>query len=224
MSTRICNNCNETRTLDRYYGSRKKCKNCLAAEKREKQRKNPEKYKQAMRKWYETKGRKWKKEYEQKNRDHINQRDRERYKKDPVYRNKKILRTRLSSTIYGTKKYNKILHKLGIEHDMFLNWLEFQFSEDMNWENQGTYWGIDHVIPIDYYVKNEDNEESLHHWSNLRPCKHLGKDGNFAKNNKIDLCLIKDHLCITVPSFAGMMSLDLDIVVQRLQRKWVGGD
>jgi hypothetical protein len=124
-------------------------------------------------------------------------------------------------TINGTKTYSKIIEKMGMEHKMFLEWLEFQFTDKMTWDNQGSFWGIDHIIPIDYYVKNGmENDKAIHHWSNLRPCIHKGKDGNFSKNNKIDLNLIREHFEVTVPSFIGMNDLDLDSIVQRLQRKW----
>lgn len=223
MTTRNCRVCQIEYSLERFSGGRTKCKNCYAKDKREKQREDPEKYKQATKKWYETKGKEWKKNYETEHKEEINTRERERYKNDPIYRNKKIIRNRLASTINGTKIYSKISEKIAMEHKMFLEWLEFQFTDDMTWENQGSYWGIDHIIPIDYFVKNEPNEQdSVHHWSNLRPCVHKGKDGNFSKNNKIDLDLIKDHFCVTVPSFIDMKDLDLDNVVQRLQRKWAG--
>lgn len=220
-SQRICRVCNIEYPLERFSGGRTKCKNCYAKDKREKQKQNPEVYAEAQKKWYETKGKEWKKKYEEENREKINLRDRERYKTDFVYRNKKILRNRLSSTISGKKNYSKVIKAMGMEHELFIQWLEFQFTDDMTWENQGEYWGIDHIIPIDYYIKNDPtNEESIHHWSNLRPCVNRGKDGNFSKNNKIDIELIRNHYSTTVPLFIGTKDLDIDSIVQRLQRKW----
>ena len=220
-----CRKCKLKKPLERFYLSKSTgkydtlCKDCKNEYKKQKIKENPEKFKKAQKKWYETKGREWKKNYENKNREKINKRERDRYNKDPSFRNKKILRNRLSSTIRGTKKYNKIIQKLGISHEIFMNWLEFQFSPEMNWDNQGSYWYIDHVIPIDYFIKNNLNEEEMHHWSNLRP--QYGID-NYKKNNKIDKNLIEEHYSITVPSFIGLKELEIDMVVQRLQRKWVG--
>lgn len=220
---KICRVCQIEYPFERFSEGRTKCKNCYAKDKREKQQANPEKYKQACKKWYDTKGKEWKKNYEEIHKEEINSRDREKYKNDPVYRNKKIIRNRLASTINGTKTYSKLIEKMGMEHKMFLEWLEFQFTDKMTWDNQGSLWGIDHIIPIDYYVKNGmENDEAIHHWSNLRPCIHKGKDGNFSKSNKININLIKEHFEVTVPSFMGMYDIDLDRIVQRLQRKWVG--
>ena len=217
-----CRYCKKNKPLDRFYLNKKtdkyesKCKDCKHEYKKERQRKNPEAYKKAQKKWYESKGRQWKVNYENENREKINKRDRERYKNDSLYRTKKILRNRLASTINGKKIYNKMIEKIGINLDIFNEWLEFQFTPEMNWSNQGTYWTIDHVIPIDYFIKNK--EPGMHHWSNLRP--QYGPD-NYRKNNKIDEKLIEEHYSITVPSFIGLKDLEVDTVVQRLQRKWV---
>jgi hypothetical protein len=222
---KTCNKCNDLKPDERFYKKEKIRKDCKAKYKNEWRKKNPEKTKEALKKWYNNTGKEWKKQYETNNKDSINQRDKDKYHNDPVYRNKKILRTRLLSTINGTRKYTKILEKLHIEHGVLLNWLEYQFSDDMSWENQGEYWGIDHIIPIDYFVKNNLNEdESIHHWSNLRPCKNKGPEGNFSKNNKIVINLIKNHFSYTVPSFAKSIGLELDDIVQRLQRKWAEED
>jgi hypothetical protein len=223
---RLCGDCNISKPIERFSKDCKKCKDCKAEYQKKWRENNPEKNKEHLKKWYDSKGKDWKKEYDFLNKDHTNQRDREKYKNDPIFRNKKILKTRLLTTINGTKIYNKILDKMHMKHDIFLKWLEFQFSDDITWENQGAYWGIDHVIPIDYFIKNNlnEDEDQIHHWSNLRPCKNKGSDGNFSKNNKIDKLLIKDHFSTTVPSFAKNNKLELDDIVQRLQRKWVGED
>jgi hypothetical protein len=220
MNCRVCKN---TKSLDRFYyikNTKKydsKCNDCKNEYKKERQRENPEAFKKAMAKWYKTKGKKWRKKYENDNKDKINERERLRYKNDPVYRNKKILRNRLSSTINGKKVYNKVLDQLAIPHEIFLEWLEFQFTEEMNWENQGSYWTIDHIVPIDYFVKNKLNNNEMNHWSNLRP--QYGPN-NYSKNNKIDKNLINEHYTVTVPSFIGLKDLEIDTIVQRLQRKW----
>lgn len=64
--------------------------------------------------------------------------------------------------------------------------LENQFTDDMNWDNYGTYWEIDHIIPV-----NTFNITSMHDiefkicWSlnNLRPLEKVAnrsrpKDGS----------------------------------------------
>ena len=227
-----CNKCKKTKNLDQFYFNirlnrhDKKCNPCKAEYKRNKQKEDPERFKKAMKKWYESKGKDWKKNYEAENKDHINARDRKKYHEDPIYRSKKILRNRLSTTTSGKKIYNKVISRLGITHNSYLEWMEFQFTEDMTWDNQGSFWTVDHVIPLDHFIKisNKGEEflnEEMNHWSNLRP--QIGVE-NFRKNNKLDLELIKDHFAVTVSSFIGLKELKIDNIVQRLQRKWVIGE
>ena len=225
-----CNICKQVKNLDNFYLNvklnrrDKKCNYCKAEYKQKKQKENPERFKKATKKWYDSKGKNWRKNYEIENRKYINDRDRKKYHEDPLYRNKKILRTRLSTTTSGKKIYNKILSRLGIAHKLYLDWIEFQFAPDMTWENQGSFWTIDHVIPIDYFIKNSHKDEEkltdeeMNHWSNLRP--QIGSE-NFRKSNKLDLILIKEHYSVTVSLFIGLAELEIDNIVQRLQRKWV---
>jgi hypothetical protein len=65
--------------------------------------------------------------------------------------------------------------------------LEKQFSKDMNWQNHGTYWELDHIVPVSAFnfVSLEDISFKKC-WSliNLRP---LEKSINNLKSNKISL-------------------------------------
>ena len=61
--------------------------------------------------------------------------------------------------------------------------LEKQFTPEMSWENQGTYWHIDHIIPIDYFLKTgETNPAIINALTNLQP---LSAIENLKKANKI---------------------------------------
>jgi 5-methylcytosine-specific restriction endonuclease McrA len=82
------------------------------------------------------------------------------------------------SGVYWEKAVGYTLHQL-IKH------LEKQFSPAMNWDNWGTYWEIDHIIPISAHnfssVMDIDFKRC---WAlaNLRP---LEKSENHRKNNKL---------------------------------------
>lgn len=69
---------------------------------------------------------------------------------------------------------------------IFLNkWLEYRFTPEMNWNNFGSYWHIDHILPISRFNFNNINEIQIcFHWTNLQP---LPKKDNIAKLNKIQL-------------------------------------
>lgn len=63
-----------------------------------------------------------------------------------------------------------------------MNHIEDQFDSNMNWDNYGTYWVIDHIIPISS-GKNEEEIFKLNHFSNLRP---LSKAENLIKGNNYE--------------------------------------
>ena len=67
--------------------------------------------------------------------------------------------------------------------DIYYKWLEFNFDDEMTWENRGTYWEIDHTIPPQMC-----DEIDAFNWSNTFP---MNKSKNNSKNNSIniDLCL-----------------------------------
>lgn len=49
-------------------------------------------------------------------------------------------------------------------------WLKFNFKPEMTFNNYGTYWHIDHVIPC-YHFNLEDDKQlkECFHWTNLQP-------------------------------------------------------
>jgi len=69
--------------------------------------------------------------------------------------------------------------------------LEKQFDENMSWENYGSYWEIDHIIPQSHFDFTK-KKEIIKCWNskNLRP---LTKKENSQKSNSIDYDLINHH-------------------------------
>jgi len=64
--------------------------------------------------------------------------------------------------------------------------LEKQFTPKMNWDNYGTYWEIDHIIPISAFNYNKPEDIDFKRcWAldNLQP---LTKEENLKKGNKIE--------------------------------------
>jgi len=80
-------------------------------------------------------------------------------------------------------KKNSSTELLGCDIDFFEAWLEFQFNKNMDWDNYGKYWEIDHTIPCDSYnLEIFDEQLECFNWSNLRP---LEVSLNRSKKNKI---------------------------------------
>ena len=198
MTDKICNTCNKNKKISEFnirssikntYQNR--CKDCTNNYAKEYRNENHNIIKEKQDQWYKTTGKNWKKEYDETHKEYTNTRNRERYKNDQQYRIKKILRTRFNKTVTGKKTYNSIINYLGIDLDYFLKWIEYQFDPNMNWDNQGTYWDIDHVIPCSSFnLENDDDIKKCFNWKNIRPCEKIE---NYKKNNKIVESIINDH-------------------------------
>jgi len=53
----------------------------------------------------------------------------------------------------------------------------------MNWTNFGSYWQIDHILPINSFdFSNENDKHICFHWTNLQPLTCIE---NRTKTNKI---------------------------------------
>jgi hypothetical protein len=81
-----------------------------------------------------------------------------------------------------TTKSKKTLEILGCSFEEFKLHLESQFDENMNWVNQGTYWHMDHIIPISS-AQTEEDVYRLNHYTNFQP---LYWEDNLKKSNKIN--------------------------------------
>ena len=112
------------------------------------------------------------KEYKAKNKDAINATRRKYLKqkmKDPTERIKRSMKTLLLAKI---KKHSSSTTYFGTTMDFILKWLEFNFSDNMSWDNYGTLWQIDHTIPVNLWNVKDQNEALMcFNWKNLMPLK-----------------------------------------------------
>ncbi len=70
----------------------------------------------------------------------------------------------------------------GAEPEIVLQHLSSLFSPEMNWENWGPVWHIDHIIPISLGAQNIELLAKLNHYKNLRP---LLASENISKQDKM---------------------------------------
>lgn len=109
-------------------------------------------------------------------------RQREKCQTDPGFRVRKRLSKRLSELIGGMGG-GSILQYVGCTQDELRCHIESQFKRGMTWENYGTHWHIDHIIPCAAFDHTDRNQVlQCWHWSNLRP---LEAKKNIAKRDKI---------------------------------------
>ena len=135
---------------------------------------NPDKYKEGHRNWYLRN----REDKLRKNADNEKQR-----MGDPIYRLTKNLRTRIPNALNGKVKSGSTFKLLGCTINELKFHLEFMFDEHMNWDNYGSYWHVDHIIPCaSFDLSNPEEQERCFHYTNLQPLE--------AKENMRNHCKI----------------------------------
>ena len=121
----------------------------------------------------------WKKKYRNKNREKINKHFNKKKKTDALFRVSCIMRSMIWRSLneQGYSKKTKTYNILGIKYDNFLNWLNNNASNALNYEMKAV--NIDHVIPISF-AESEEQILALNHYSNLQL---LTAEDNFKKND-----------------------------------------
>jgi len=83
------------------------------------------------------------------------------------YRIKKSLAARLRNVL--TKK-DTTMNYIGCNIQYFREWIEYNFTAEMNWDNYGLFWSIDHIIPVcKFNLSDEDEKFKCWNWSNMMP-------------------------------------------------------
>lgn len=108
-----------------------------------------------------------------------------RRKEDPNFKLLKNIRSAIWRSIKNPIKKNKLISHLFYSVTTLKEHLENQFDENMNWDNYGSYWHIDHIKPVDAFeIEIAGDIEFNKCWdlNNLRP---LEAKENIRKGNKI---------------------------------------
>lgn len=170
-------------------GIKSKCKECAKIENAQHYENNKELYHNMRQKYYKNNKRKIldkNNEYFIANTNTIIQ-YRAKYQKtrranDPLYKLCHTIRTLICGAF--KKKNIQKLHKsesiLCCTFEQFKEHLEQQFDDKMNWDNQGTYWELDHIKPVSL-ATNEQELLALNHYTNFQP---LFWRDNIMKSNK----------------------------------------
>ncbi len=103
------------------------------------------------------------------------------------------LRTRFIQALKNNTKKNHTFTYIGCTISELKTWLEYNFKDDMTWENHGKLWHIDHIIPCaSFDLSNEEHIYKCFHWSNLAPLIAIE---NYKKSSKIDNDKIEYYKC-----------------------------
>lgn len=114
------------------------------------------------------------------NREKINKNAREYRKNNISVRLRENFRNRILENI---KKGKNTTEYLDTTIDNVKTWLEYNFQEDMNWNNYGSLWNIDHTLPINIFDLNQEEDIFVcFNWRNLMP---MYCSENISKSNKL---------------------------------------
>lgn len=108
--------------------------------------------------------------------------------KDSPYRLKKIIRSRVYNSIKrATNQKPRLKHRtiqmLGCSIETMKAHLEKQFKKGMTWENHGTHWHVDHIVPLSQFDFTNPIQAALAtHYTNLQP---MWASENLYKSDRI---------------------------------------
>lgn len=101
------------------------------------------------------------------------------------------MRGRIKKVITSGSKSKKTMEILGCDIEFFIKWIEYQFDENMSFDNYGSYWALDHVIPCaSFDMILPADQDKCFHWSNYQP---LEARENIVKGAKIHNEMIDKH-------------------------------
>lgn len=194
---KICVQCNEEKAPEMFRDKRRKCKECEKADGRA--YRQSETGKEKSKEWVEQNQDRMaelQSDWHQNNKEKINEKYVERYHSDEDFKFRINLKSKISSIIKNNSitltKYDYYIDGINCNKNFYLDWIKHCFEDDMNLQNHGKLYDIDHVIPIHYFRENyENNMDICFSWFNTMP---LYKKENMKKKEKIDINQLKKHL------------------------------
>ena len=206
----ICNVCNKEKTEFRI--DRKKCLDCERAHGRKYRQTtdkakiwataNAERMSELQHNWYERK------------KPEIQKRLAERRKTDPGFKLAMNHRKAASNIIAERAQSSKHINCSG---KRLRNWVQFQFMDDMSFENYGTIWVVDHVIPIATFLTGEHPAKVILNWINIRP---MYRKKNLKKNKYIDAKQCQKHL-ININHYCQVRDIEKDTEYCQILKEYV---
>jgi len=193
---KICSYCHVEQPKCNFREKRLKCLNCERKDGREYRQsdygklksetwviENKERMQELQANWF------------QENKSKIYTKRSERMKTDEKFRfianYRKKTRVALKQAMIGQNP-KKFIDCLGCDLEHLQNWFSLCFKSDMTFENYGTLWEIDHVIPINKFEFEDSTDiELCFSWFNVMP---LYKTENM--NKKAEVCneQLREHL------------------------------
>jgi len=196
-----CSKCNKKKSIIDFYGRGSQCKSCQLERNKKYREIHKEEKRKYMKDYYRThkeERREYGKNYNKKYR-RIHKKERNKYKRKWHLKQKELnskykMNRNISSLLRYSLKNRKNGHHwenlVGYTLKQLMDHLESKFDSKMTWNNHGSYWHIDHIIPINLWkYENANDREFKQCWAlaNLQPLKvydNLSKGAKILKEDK----------------------------------------
>jgi hypothetical protein len=190
--SKTCRDCCLEKDVASFRHNRRVCKDCERRRGREYRRsavgkakskkwneENAERMTELRANWYQN----------PKNKQKRNKQFMERYHSDPVFKLHRSCARRIFNVIHKKRSTDEYV---GCSSEKLQDWFEFCFQDGMTFENHGTVWHIDHVIPVNKFDLDDEEQQFLcFNWRNMMP---YPKKDNLSKHDNIVVEQIKIHL------------------------------
>jgi 5-methylcytosine-specific restriction endonuclease McrA len=180
---KICKKCQEEKELDQFCkrkdikdGLHRYCKLCMNGKFKEYYRDNKEEHNIRSNKWIQENKEYHKKlvnEHYHNNKDYYRQWNQNKMEIDPLFRLRHAINALINFHLKEGKSQSSIDY-LGCTIQEYKEYIEPMFTPEMNWNNYGSYWEIDHIHPL--------SKGGSFHYTNTQP---LIISVNRTKSNKI---------------------------------------
>ena len=129
---------------------------------------------------YLRKHKKYRRKWIQENKEHINEYQRNLQKfyklKNPKFRLDCNISTAIYVSLKGKKSGRNWEKLVGYNLENLIDNLEERFDDKMNWDNYGSYWHVDHIVPKNRFkYQTAENKEFKECWAleNLQPLEKI---------------------------------------------------
>jgi hypothetical protein len=82
-------------------------------------------------------------------------------------------------------------HYFGLDKKTIRKWFELQFTDGLTWDNFGTHWQFDHIVPVAYF--NFDNEQDMRLCWNFINIRVEGILQNKYRGGRVDVLAVRRY-------------------------------
>jgi hypothetical protein len=175
LGEKKCSKCNIVKSWDQFRQDKytNVCNECNTAELYEWRNKNKAHFNKYM------------SEYRKKDevREKIRIWRRNKYINNPTEKIYQNLRCKYRNCMYDEPLFNSKKHVFGCCYEFFHRWIEYNFKDEMDYWNYGTYWHYDHLRPVSSFnIETLNDNQECFGWKNTIPLTSLE---NLQKADKV---------------------------------------